>query len=96
MKTTGLQTRPVYHWRSHRIIAHVKLCVLALLLERAAEIRGQQTWRTIRHALDQLKVVRYRMHGKTIVQSTRVTSTLAEILQRLRIPTPQKILKVSP
>jgi transposase len=53
MKTTGLQTRPIYHWRSRRIIAHVKLCVLALLLERAAEIRCQQTWRTIRHTLDQ-------------------------------------------
>src|SRR2546426_5866802 len=95
MKTTGLQTRPVYHWRPHRIVAHVKLCVLALLLERAAEIRGQQTWRTIRHALDQLKVVRYRMHGKTIVQSTQVTPTLAEVLRSLRIPTPQKILEVS-
>jgi hypothetical protein len=33
MKTTGLQTRPIYHGRAHRIIAHVKLCVLALLLE---------------------------------------------------------------
>jgi len=95
MKTTGLQTRPIYHWRPHRLIAHVKLCVLALLLERAAEIRCQQTWRMIRHTLDQLKVVRYRMHGKTIVQSTRVTSTLAEILRSLRIPTPQKILEVS-
>jgi transposase len=58
MKTTGLQTRPSYHWRPHRIIAHVKLCVLALLLQRAAEIRCQQTWRTIRQTLDQLKVVR--------------------------------------
>lgn len=95
MKTTGLQTRPIYHWRPHRIIAHVKLCVLALLLERAAEIRCQQTWRMIRQTLDQLKVVRYRMHGKTIVQSTRVTSTLAEILRSLRIPMPQKILEVS-
>ncbi len=53
MKTTGLQTRPIYHWRPHRIIAHVKLCVLALLRERAAEMRCQQTWRTIRHTLDQ-------------------------------------------
>jgi transposase len=95
MKTTGLQTRPIYHWRPHRIIAHVKLCVLALLLERTAEIRCQQPWRTIRHTLDQWQVVRYRMHGKTIVQSTRVTSTLAEILRSLRIPTPQKILEVS-
>jgi transposase len=53
MKTTGLQTRPIDHWRPHRIIAHVKLCVLAWLLERAAEIRCQQPWRTIRQTLDQ-------------------------------------------
>jgi transposase len=95
MKTTGLQTRPIYHWRPHRIIAHVKLCVVALLLERAAELRCQQTWRTIRHTLEQLKVVRYRMHGKTILQSTQVTSPMAEILRRLDIPRPQKILEVS-
>jgi transposase len=95
MKTTGLQTRPIYHWRPHRIIAHVKLCVLALLLQRAAEIRCQQTWRTIRHTLDQLKVVRYRLHGKTILQSTRVTAPMAEILQTLGIPLPKKILEVS-
>ena len=95
MKTTGLQTRPIYHWRARRIIAHVKLCVLALLLERAAEIRCQQTWRTIRHTLDQLKVVRYRMHGKTIVQSTQVTAPMAEILRSLGVPLPQRILEVS-
>ena len=95
MKTTGLQTRPIYHWRAHRIIAHVKLCVLALLLERAAELRCQQTWRTIRHTLDQLKVVRYRMQGKTILQSTQVTAPLAKSLRSLGIPSPKKILEVS-
>jgi transposase len=95
MKTTGLQTRPIYHWRPHRIIAHVKLCVLALLLERAAEIRCQQTWRTIRHTLAQLQVVRYRMHGKTIVQSTQVTAPIAEILRSLDVPLPKRILEVS-
>jgi transposase len=95
MKTTGLQTRPIYHWRPHRIIAHVKLCVLALLLERAAELRCQQTWRTIRHTLDQLKVVRYRMHGKTIVQSTQVTAPIADILRSLGVPLPKRILEVS-
>jgi transposase len=95
MKTTGLQTRPLYHWRSHRIIAHVKLCVLALLLERAAEIRCQQTWRTIRQTVDQLKVVRYRMQGKTILQSTQVTSAMAKLLRSLGIPQPKTILEVS-
>jgi transposase len=95
MKTTGLQTRPISHGRPHRIIAHVKLCVLAWLLQRAAEIRCQQTWRTIRQTLDQFKVVRYRLHGKTILQSTRVTAPMAEILQTLGIPLPKKILEVS-
>src|SRR5215510_7475683 len=95
MKTTGLQTRPIYHWRPHRIIAHVKLWVLALLLERAAESRCQQTWRTIRHTLEQLKVVCYRMHGKTIVQSTRVTAPLAALLRNLGLPLPPRILEVS-
>jgi transposase len=94
MKTTGLQTRPIYHWRPHRIIAPVKLCVLALLLERAAEIRGQQTWRTMRPTLNQRQVVRDRMQGKTRVHSTRVTSPLAEILHRLGMPLPKKILAV--
>ena len=95
MKTTGLQTRPISHGRARRIIAHVKLCVLALLLERAAEIRCQQTWRTMRHPLDQLQVVRYRMHVKTIVQSTRVTAPLAALLRNLGIPLPPRMLEVS-
>jgi hypothetical protein len=95
MKTTGLRIRPVSHWTAHRITSHMRLCVLALLLERAAEIRCQQTWRTIRHTLDQLQVVRYRMHGKTILQSTQLTSPMAAILRRLGIPLPQKILEVS-
>jgi transposase len=95
MKTTGLQTRPIDHWRFHRIIAHVKLCVLALLLERAAEIRCQQTWRTMLHTLEQLKVGRYRMQGKTILQSTQVTAPLATILRSLGISLPKKILEVS-
>ena len=42
-----------------------------------------------------LKVVRYRMHGKTIVQSTQVTAPMADIFQRLGIPLPKKILEVS-
>jgi hypothetical protein len=94
MKTTGLQTRPLSHGRPHRIIAPVKLCGLALLLERAAEIRGQQTWRTMRPTLNQRQVVRDRMQGKTRVHSTRVTSPLAEILHRLGMPLPKKILAV--
>jgi hypothetical protein len=52
MKPPGLQTRPIAQGRPHRIIAQVQLWGLALLLERAAEIRCPQPWRTIRQTLD--------------------------------------------
>ena len=44
---TGLRTRPIFHWTAHRICAHVSLCVLALLIERMAEIRARETWRNV-------------------------------------------------
>src|SRR3954453_22431368 len=33
MKTTGLAVRPMFHWMPHRITAHVRLCVLALMIQ---------------------------------------------------------------
>ena len=47
MKTTGLEVRPMFHWMPQRITAHVKLCVLALMIQRTAEIATEQTWRQI-------------------------------------------------
>ncbi|EAR23252.1 IS1634 family transposase [Nitrococcus mobilis] len=45
---SGLRMRPVYHWAVHRIHAQVALTVLALRLERAAELACADTWRNIR------------------------------------------------
>ena len=94
MKTTGLRIRPVYHWTAHRIVSHIKLCVLALLIERAAEIRTGDTWRNLRLALDELKAVRYQVQGTTIVQSTRPTAEAAAILKKLKISPPSRLLAV--
>ena len=71
MKQTGLEVRPMFHWTPRRIEAHVKLCVLALQLQRAAEIRCAQPWARIAHTLGQLKAVRYRSDSRTIVQRTK-------------------------
>jgi hypothetical protein len=92
LKTTGLRIRPVYHWTAHRIVSHVKLCVLALLLQRAAEIRTGDTWRNLRLALEEIKAVRYRVRGTTIVQSTNPTPPAAAILKTLKISPPSRIL----
>jgi len=94
MKTTGLRLRPVSHWTAHRITSHVKLCVLALLLQRAAEIRTGETWRNIRLALEELKAVRYHVQGTTIVQTTRPTAQAMAYLNKLGVPPPKRLLSV--
>src|SRR6202167_6283589 len=77
MKQTGLQVRPMFHWTPRRIEAHVKLGVLALQMQRAAEIRGQLPWARIAHALGALKAVRYRCDSRTIVQRSKITVELS-------------------
>ena len=77
-----MRIRPVYHWTAHRITSHIRLCVLALLLERAAEIRVGDTWRNLR-LLEEVKAVRYRVHGLTLVQSTRLTAQVLAYLKKL-------------
>ena len=64
----------MFHWTPRRIEAHVKLCVLALQIQRAAEMRCQQPWNRIAHALAALKAVRYRSEARTIVQRTKIAS----------------------
>ena len=94
MKTTGLRLRPVYHWTAHRIVSHVKLCVLALLLQRAAEIRTADTWRNVCLFLEEIKAMRYRVQGTTIVQSTRLTPAAAALLKKLQVAPPKRLLVV--
>jgi transposase len=95
MKQTGLEVRPMFHWMARRIEAHVKLCVLALQMQRAAEIRTDLPWARIAHALSALKAVRYRSESRTIVQRTKIGSELTEILKTLGVSTPKQILDVT-
>lgn len=94
MKQTGLQVRPVFHWTPRRIEAHVKLCVLALQVQRAAEIRCGLPWARIAHALGALKAVRYCCEGRAIVQRTKIPSELAPMLKSLGISVPKQILAI--
>jgi hypothetical protein len=94
MKQTGLQVRPMFHWTPRRIEAHVKLCVLALQMQRAAEIRCQLPWARIAHALGVLKAVRYRCEGRAIVQRTKISTELASMLKTLGVSAPKQLLAV--
>jgi transposase len=94
MRTTGLEVRPMFHWVPHRITAHVKLCVLASMVQRAAEIATGLPWRQLAGMLERLKAVRYTSEGRTFVQATTVSPELAEILGKLDIAPPRTILAV--
>ncbi|HTD76374.1 MAG TPA: transposase, partial [Chloroflexota bacterium] len=95
MKQTGLEVRPMFHWAPRRIEAHVKLCVLALQVQRTAEIRTGVSWARIAHLLGTLKAVRYVAERQSIVQRTKITSELAELLKKLGIPIPKQLLAVT-
>lgn len=87
---SGLRMRPAYHWVPHRIEAHVKLCVLALLLERVAEIRGGDTWRNLIAQLDTIKVVEYVRGEARVRQTTQVRTAVSELLAKLHVPPPPR------
>jgi transposase len=95
MKQTGLEVRPMFHWTPRRIEAHVKLCVLALQMQRAAEIRTGLPWARIAHALSALKAVRYRAESRTIVQRTKIAPDLGELLKKLGISRPKQLMAVT-
>jgi len=92
---SGLRTRPIFHWTAHRISAHVSLCVLALLLERVAEIRARDTWRNLLDQLDTIKVVEYERGDARVRQTTEVRGPAAEILRRLKVAVPPRFHAVT-
>jgi hypothetical protein len=88
---SGLRMRPAYHWAPHRIEAHVKLCVLALLLERIAELRAEDTWRNVVAQLDTIKVVEYVRGEARIRQTTEVRAEVAALLNKLEVGQPPRL-----
>jgi hypothetical protein len=94
IKQTGLQVRPMFHWMPRRIEAHVRLCVLALQMQRAAEIRCQLPWARIAHVLGGLKAVRYRCESRTIVQRSKIPAELSALLKMLKVSVPKQVLSV--
>ena len=93
---SGLRMRPVFHYRAWRIQAHVSISVLALLLERVAEIRAGDTWRNLAAQLQKIQVVEYDRGEARVRQTTEVRPELELILRKLKIALPPKVHSVLP
>ena len=95
MKTT-LELRPVYHRLEDRIRAHVILCWLALLLVRIVETTTGDTWARLREDLQELHVGTFEGPAGTFRQRTELTTAQRDILAKLRIDPPKKIIELGP
>jgi transposase len=87
LKRTQIKMTPMYHWASRRIEAHVKICVLALLIERIAELSCGRSWYRIRRALDELQVTEFFKVGMHLTQpTTRCSMWSWSSLSNIRFP----------
>lgn len=84
MKST-IEIQPVFHRLSHRIRAHVFLCVLALLLERVLEKACDSTWPRIREELRSIKIGQLLAPQGTVFQTTPGTPKARNILNTMKI-----------
>ena len=74
----------------------VSIAVLALLLERIAEIRTGETWRNLAARLEKIQVVEYDRGEARIQQTTEVRPEAVELLQKLKVALPPKLHSVAP
>jgi transposase len=56
LKRTQIKMTPMYHWASRRIVAHVKICVLSLMIERITERQCGMPRNKTRRTLEALQV----------------------------------------
>jgi hypothetical protein len=91
----GLDLRPIYHHAVHRIHAHVFLTVLALLLERVAEIACKDSWRNIRDNLRQVKLAQLSSPNGDVWQVTEPADGARNRLKSLDIKNPPTILDLA-
>lgn len=94
MKSGQIEVRPMFHWTPRRIETHIKLCVLALLICRVAELRAGMSWPRIRHELDAVQVTEYETDSHRFFRANTVPKTAAAIFNSLRIEPPRPIVGV--
>jgi transposase len=95
LKRTQLKLEPVYHRLSRRLEAHVKVCVMALLIERVAELACEQPWSQLRHMLAELQATEFRTSSHLFFKRNEASPQLRKVLKKLAIPLPKGVLSVT-
>jgi transposase len=94
LKRTQIRMMPMYHWLPHRIEAHVKICVLALLIERVAEIKCKKPWSRIRTILSKMQATEFETPGHAFFQLNELPKGAKAILDSLAIARPHDVFGI--
>jgi len=92
LKRTQIKMSPMYHWLPRRIETHVRICVLALLIERVAELASNKPWSQIRLILEGLQVSEFQTPSHGFFKLNEATAPLKDTLKMLKIPLPSGVL----
>jgi transposase len=94
LKRTRIKMTPMYHWLSHRIEAHVKICVLSLLIERIAEIACNKSWHEIGKYLDEIQVTEFETDAYRFFRRNQLRGPVKNLLKNLAITTPKTVIDI--
>jgi len=92
LKRTQIKMTPMYHWLSRRIEAHVKICVLALMIERIAERTCGQPWSKIARSLQKLQVTKFFNLNHRVCLRNEIPADTRNILNKLKINPPKQLV----
>lgn len=94
LKRTRIKISPIHHWVPRRIEAHVKICVLALLIERLAELRCEKPWSRIKQDLEELQIFHFSTAEHRFFRRNELTGDVRNILKSLHIPPPKLVQRL--
>lgn len=94
LKRTQIKMTPMYHWLSRRIEAHVKICVLALMIERIAERTCNKPWHEIRCQLEKLQVTKFFDLNHSVYLRNEISVQTRNILKKLDIKPPKQLVNL--
>jgi transposase len=94
LKSTQIKMRPMFHWLPRRIEAHVKLCVLALLIERVVARDCERSWPRLREALDRVQATEFHTASHRFFRRNDLPDEAGKILAKLAIKPPRQVLAV--
>jgi transposase len=94
LKRTQIKMTPMYHWLTHRIESHVRICVLALLIERIAELSCGRPWHQIRRDLETVQVSNFFNSSHSFDCRNELSPEAINVFKSLKIQPTNQILRV--